>query len=211
MTNQPSARHVLPELTERTPEGTVSRDPYSKLLAENIVMIGAPIDAMLANDVVAQLMHLEHARPERDIEVYLNTPGGSPSAILTIHDAMEYVRPDILTVCLGEAGGASGLLLAAGAPGKRMMLPGARVHLVPLSGEFQGQASDLERGAAELLRTAAQVEQLLARHTGRDVETVHRELDRERYYSAEEAIGLGYADRVSTSRKGRVPPRIGIR
>src|SRR4051812_36083661 len=154
---RPAARYVLPEFTERTSTGVRTMDPYSKLLSERIVFLGTPIDDTAANDVIAQLIHLEHAAPEQDVSLYINSPGGSFAAMTAIYDTMHFVTCDIETTCLGQAASAAAVLLAAGAPGKRLTLPGARVliHQAAFGEPIQGTTSDLEIQAGELLRTQA--------------------------------------------------------
>lgn len=210
-THGPQGRYLLPEFVERDASGITRHDPYSKLMTEGIVFIGAPLDDTVASDVIAQLMHLEHSRPDRDIQIYLNSPGGSETAAFAIHDALEYVQPDIMTVCLGAAGGPAAMLLACGTRGKRLVLPGARLHLTQPGARFEGPVSDLEAGAAEMARTVERLESVLARHTGRSPEQIHDLLDRERFLGAAEAIELGFADRLTVSRKGTMPRRMGIR
>jgi ATP-dependent Clp protease protease subunit len=154
---RPSARHVLPEMTERTSSGLRTQDPYSKLLEERIVLLGTQVDDTAANDVMAQFMYLEHKEPDRDISLYVNSPGGSYSAMTAIYDTMRYVSCDVETICLGQAGATAAVLLAAGTPGKRLALPGARIvlHQPALAEPVEGQASDLAIRAEELLRTRA--------------------------------------------------------
>ncbi|WP_234544806.1 ATP-dependent Clp protease proteolytic subunit [Streptomyces shenzhenensis] len=200
---RPSARYVLPEFTERTTAGQRTLDPYSKLLEERIVFLGTPVDETSANDVMAQLMYLEHAAPERDISLYINSPGGSFSAMAAIYDTVQYVSCDVETICLGQAGASAAVLLAAGAPGKRSVLPGARIVLQQpsLPEPVQGQPSDLFIQAGELERVRALLEQMLVRHTGRTAEQVHRDLERDLVLDAREALAYGLVDRVVPSRR----------
>ncbi|GAB2730622.1 ATP-dependent Clp protease proteolytic subunit [Streptomyces bullii] len=204
---RPSARHVLPEFTERTGSGQRTMDPYSKLMEERIVFLGTQIDETSANDVMAQFMHLEHQAPDRDISLYVNSPGGSFHAMAAIYDTMRYVTCDVETICLGQAGAAASVLLAAGTPGKRFVLPGARLvlHQPRLPEPVRGQASDLAIQADELTRVRARMEDLLARHTGRTREQVRADIERDRILDAEEAVEYGLADRVVPSRKGAQP------
>lgn len=206
---RPTARYVLPEFHERTTLGSRTLDPYSKLLDERIVFIGTQIDDTSANDVVAQLMHLEHSAPERDISIYINSPGGSFTAMTSIYDTMQFVTPDIETVCLGQAASAAAVLLAAGAPGKRLALPGSRImiHQPALADTIQGQATDLAIQADEILRTRTLMEQMLARHTGREVEQVHDDIEHDTFLTAEAAVGYGLVDKVTRSRKATPPHR----
>ncbi|MFD4630963.1 ATP-dependent Clp protease proteolytic subunit [Streptomyces sp. NPDC058284] len=201
--NRPSARYVLPEFTERTSSGTRTMDPYSKLLEERIVFLGTPIDATSANDVMAQLMHLEYQAPDRDISLYINSPGGSFSAMTAIYDTMRFVSCDVETTCLGQAASTAAVLLAAGTPGKRSALPGARVliHQPALSEPVQGQASDLAIQAAEVLRIRALLEELLVRHTGQSPERITADIERDKILDARAAVEYGLVDRIIPSRK----------
>ncbi|MEU9125875.1 ATP-dependent Clp protease proteolytic subunit [Streptomyces sp. NPDC048506] len=200
---QPTARYVLPEFTERTSQGTRTMDPYSKLLSERIVFLGTPIDDTAANDVMAQLIHLEHAAPERDISLYINSPGGSFTAMTAIYDTMRYVSCDVETVCLGQAASAAAVLLAAGTPGKRLALPGARVliHQPSLSEPVQGQATDLQIQAQELLRTRDKLEEMLALHTGQPRERIAADIERDRIFDAPAAQEYGLIDGLTRNRK----------
>ncbi|MGW5563668.1 ATP-dependent Clp protease proteolytic subunit [Streptomyces tendae] len=203
---RPSARHVLPEFTERTSAGTRTSDPYSKLLQERIVFLGTPIDETSANDVTAQLLYLEHQAPDRDIELYVNSPGGSFTAMTAIYDTMRHVACDVATTCLGRAGSSAAVLLAAGAPGKRAVLPGARVviHQPALTEPVEGRASDLAVHAAELLRVRARLEEILVRHTGRTPEQVRADIERDMVLDAQQALEYGLVDRIVPGR--RTPP-----
>lgn len=201
--SRPSARHVLPEFTERTSAGHRTLDPYSKLLEERIVFLGTPIDDISANDVMAQFMHLEYQAPDRDISLYINSPGGSFTAMSAIYDTLRFVSCDVETICLGQAGSSAAVLLAAGTPGKRSALPGARVviHQPSLPEPIQGQASDLAIQAEELARTRSQLESLLALHTGRTVEQVGADIERDRILDAQQALEYGLVDRIVATRK----------
>ncbi|MFD5239011.1 ATP-dependent Clp protease proteolytic subunit [Streptomyces tendae] len=203
---RPSARHVLPEFTERTSAGARTSDPYSKLLQERIVFLGTPIDETSANDVTAQLLYLEHQAPDRDIELYVNSPGGSFTAMTAIYDTMRHVACDVATTCLGQAGSSAAVLLAAGAPGKRAVLPGARVviHQPALTEPVEGRASDLAVHAAELLRVRARLEEILVRHTGRTPEQVRADIERDTVLDAQQALEYGLVDRIVPGR--RTPP-----
>jgi len=200
---RPFARHVLPEFTERTSSGYRTLDPYSKLLEERIVFLGTPIDDISANDVMAQFMHLEYLAPDRDISLYINSPGGSFTAMSAIYDTLRYVTCDVETICLGQAGTSAAVLLAAGTPGKRSALPGARVVLrqPSLPEPVQGQASDLAIQAEELARTRSQLEAVLALHTGRTVERVSQDIERDRIMDAQQALEYGLVDRIVSTRK----------
>ncbi|MFI6406188.1 ATP-dependent Clp protease proteolytic subunit [Streptomyces sp. NPDC050548] len=200
---RPFARHVLPEFTERTSSGHRTTDPYSKLLEERIVFLGTPIDDISANDVMAQFMHLEYLAPDRDISLYINSPGGSFTAMSAIYDTLRFVTCDVETICLGQAGTSAAVLLAAGSPGKRSALPGARVVLrqPSLPEPVQGQASDLAIQAEELARTRSQLEAVLALHTGRTVERVSQDIERDRIMDAQQALEYGLVDRIVSTRK----------
>ncbi|MFI7342729.1 ATP-dependent Clp protease proteolytic subunit [Streptomyces sp. NPDC050085] len=199
----PSGRYVLPEFTERTASGQRTLDPYAKLLEERIVFLGTPIDDTSANDVMAQFMYLEHAAPDRDISLYINSPGGSFSAMTAIYDTLQYVSCDVSTTCLGQTASVAAVLLAAGAPGKRMMLPGSRVVLdqPALPEPAQGQPTDLEIRAGEMVRMRGQLEELLARHTGRSRSQVGRDIERDTVLDAAQALEYGLVDHVVASRK----------
>ncbi|AKA07470.1 ClpP family protease [Streptomyces noursei] len=198
-----TARHVLPEFTERTSHGTRTSDPYSKLLSERIVFLGTPIDDACANDVMAQLVHLEHAAPERDISLYINSPGGSFTAMCAIYDTMRYVSCDVETVCLGQAVSGAAVLLAAGTPGKRLALPHARmmIHQPSLGEPVQGQADDLRIRAEELLRTRDRLTEMLAEHTGRSRERIAADIERDTFFDAPAAQEYGLIDALTRGRK----------
>ncbi|MEU6911632.1 ATP-dependent Clp protease proteolytic subunit [Streptomyces olindensis] len=200
---RPSARYVLPEFTERTSSGHRTMDPYSKLLEGRIVFLGAPVDETSANDVMAQFMYLEHQAPDRDIALYINSPGGSFHAMTAIYDTMRYVTCDVETICLGQAGAAASVLLAAGTPGKRSVLPGARlvIHQPSLPEPIRGQASDLAIQADELTRIRTRMEELLARHTGRTREQVGADIERDKILTAQEAVEYGLVDRILPNRE----------
>ncbi|MGW2638258.1 ATP-dependent Clp protease proteolytic subunit [Streptomyces sp. NPDC001348] len=200
---RPSARHVLPEFTERIAGGHRTVDPYSKLLQERIVLLGTPIDEVSANDVMAQFMYLEYDAPDRDISLYVNSPGGSFSAMTAVYDTMRYVSCDVETICLGQAGSSAAVLLAAGTPGKRFALPGARVVLQQpsLPEPTRGQPSDLVIQAEELVRMRGRLEDMLVHHTGRDPEQVSADLERDLVLDARAAVGYGLVDGVVPSRR----------
>ncbi|MET9457700.1 ATP-dependent Clp protease proteolytic subunit [Streptomyces canus] len=200
---RPTARYVLPEFHERTSSGHKTMDPYSKLLEERIVFLGTRIDDISANDLMAQFMYLEYQDPDRDISLYINSPGGSFSAMSAIYDTMQYVSCDVETTCLGQAGSSAAVLLAAGTPGKRSVLPGARVviHQPALSEPVQGQASDLAIQADELTRVRARLEEMLVRHTGRSPEQVSVDIERDKILDAQGALDYGLADAIVPSRK----------
>ncbi|MFC9233256.1 ATP-dependent Clp protease proteolytic subunit [Streptomyces decoyicus] len=200
---RPTARYVLPEFTERTSQGTRTMDPYSKLLSERIVFLGTPIDDASANDVMAQFMHLEHAAPEQDISLYINSPGGSFTAMTAIYDTMNFVSCDVETVCLGQAASSAAVLLAAGAPGKRLALPGARIliHQPSFSEPVQGQATDLQIQAEEMLRTRDVLEEMLAKHTGQPRERIAADIERDKIFDAVAAQEYGLIDGLTRNRK----------
>ncbi|WAP54378.1 ATP-dependent Clp protease proteolytic subunit [Streptomyces sp. S465] len=200
---RPTARYVLPELTERTSSGVRTMDPYAKLLSERIVLLGTPLDDTAANDVIAQLIHLEHAAPDQDISLYINSPGGSFGAMTAVYDTMRFVTCDIETVCLGQAASAAAVLLAAGAPGKRLALPGARIllHQIGFDEPVEGTTSDLRIQADELQRTQAMLEEMLVRHTGRSAERIRADIDRDKIFDAAGAVAYGLVDKVTRSRK----------
>ncbi|MFF8784684.1 ATP-dependent Clp protease proteolytic subunit [Streptomyces sp. NPDC015125] len=200
---RPTARHVLPEFTERTAQGTRTMDPYSKLLGERIIFLGTPIDDASANDVMAQFIHLEHAAPEQDISLYINSPGGSFTAMTAIYDTMHFVSCDVETVCLGQAASSAAVLLAAGTPGKRLALPGARVliHQPSFSEPVQGQASDLQIQAKEMLRTRDVLEEMLAKHTGQTRERIATDIERDKIFDSRAAQEYGLIDQITRNRK----------
>ncbi|MCC3771171.1 ATP-dependent Clp protease proteolytic subunit [Streptomyces sp. UNOC14_S4] len=210
---RPIARHVLPELTERDGATTRTMDPYSKLLSERIVFLGTPVDDVCANDVIAQLVHLEHAGPDRDVSLYINSPGGSTTAMSAIYDTMRFITCDVETVCLGQAGSSAAVLLAAGTPGKRLALPNARVviHQPSLDGTAEGQVADLAIHATELLRTRDTLVEMLVRHTGQSAERIRRDIERDKVFDAEGALAYGLIDQVTESRKLRGTSRPGAR
>ncbi|QGV81815.1 ATP-dependent Clp protease proteolytic subunit [Streptomyces ficellus] len=199
-----AARHVLPEFTERTSTGTRTLDPYSKLLEERIVLLGTPLDDTAANDVIVQLLHLEHAAPDRDIALYINSPGGPVSAMTAVYDTMRAIRCDVETTCIGQAASTAAALLAAGAPGKRMALPGARVLIQQPSFDepLHGRPTDLGIHADELLRLRGQLAAILALHTGRSRERVDADLERDTFLDASAAVAYGLVDQV-VPRRGR--------
>lgn len=206
---RPTARHVLPEFTERTGYGQRTLDPYAKLLEERIVFLGTPVDDISANDVMAQFMHLEYLDPDRDISLYINSPGGSFTAMTAIYDTMQYVACDVETVCLGQAASAAAVLLAGGTPGKRFALPGARVliHQPSLPEPVEGQTSDLVIQAEELVRSRAQLEDILVRHTGQSPERIAADIERDTILDAPAAVAYGLVDAVIPSRRaGRTAP-----
>jgi ATP-dependent Clp protease protease subunit len=196
-----TGRYVLPNIIERTSRGEYGMDPYSKLLKERIVFLGVQIDDVSANDVMAQLLYLESEDPDRDINIYINSPGGSFTALTAIYDTMQFVRPDISTVCLGQAASAAAVLLAAGAHGKRFAVPNARILIHQPSGSGEGQSSDIEIQAREIMRMNALLEKMLSDHTGQTIEGVRNDIKRDKILTAEEAVTYGLIDEVIQSRK----------
>ena len=207
--NLPTSRYILPQFEERTPYGFKRQDPYTKLFEDRIIFLGTQVDDASADDVMAQLLVLESTDPERDITLYINSPGGSFTAMTAIYDTMQFIRPEVQTVCLGQAASAAAVLLAAGAPGKRLALPNARVliHQPALSGGQGGQASDLEIQANEVMRMRTWLEGTLALHSGRSSEQVNLDIERDKILTAADAVAYGLVDEVLTSRK-ITPPKI---
>jgi ATP-dependent Clp protease protease subunit len=191
---------------EQTARGERSFDIYSRLLNERIVFIGQPVDDQIANLAVAQLLHLQAEDPDKDISMYINSPGGVIYSGLAIYDTMQYVKPDVQTICFGMAMSMGSLLLAGGAPGKRMVLPNARVLIHQPSGGFEGQSSDIQIHAQEVLNLRRRVDEIYAHHTGQDLERVHEDMERDRFFTAEEAVEYGLADRVLEARPGAGAP-----
>jgi ATP-dependent Clp protease protease subunit len=181
---------------EQTSRGERSFDIYSRLLNERIVFIGSPVDDQIANLAVAQLLHLQAEDPDKDISMYINSPGGVIYSGLAIYDTMQYVKPDVSTICFGMAMSMGSLLLAGGAPGKRLVLPNARVLIHQPSGGFEGQSSDIQIHAQEVLNLRRRVDEIYAYHTGQPIERVHDDMERDRFFTAEEAVEYGLADRV---------------
>jgi ATP-dependent Clp protease protease subunit len=195
------ARYVLPQFEERTAQGYKRYDPYSKLFEERIIFLGVQIDDASADDVMAQLLCLESMDPDRDISIYINSPGGSYTAMTAIYDTMQFVKPDITTVCLGQAASAAAVLLAAGSAGKRYALPHARVLIHQPYTEGGGQGTDIEIQANELLRMRTEMEGIFARHTGREIEQVRKDIERDKILTATDAVEYGIVDSVIPSRK----------
>ncbi|MBT3246735.1 MAG: ATP-dependent Clp protease proteolytic subunit [Actinobacteria bacterium] len=192
--------YLVPTVVEQTSRGERAFDLFSRLLKENIIFIGTPIDDTIANLVCAQLLHLESENPDRDISLYINSPGGDINALFAIYDTMQYIKPDITTICFGQAASAAAVLLAAGAPGKRLALPHSRVLIHQPYAGAQGQVSDIELASREIQRLKAQLEEILASHTGQDVEKIHADTDRDFVMTAHEAMEYGIIDDVIDSR-----------
>lgn len=204
MNNLPSAngRYIMPQFSERTPYGVKTQDAYSKLFEDRIVFLGTQVDDASADDIMAQLLVLESQDPERDIIMYINSPGGSFTALTAIYDTMMYIKPHIQTVCLGQASSAAAILLMAGQMGKRLALPNARVmiHQPSIGGE-RGQASDIEIQAAEALRIRTWLEDTISLHTGKPVSEVSSDIERDKYFTAAEALDYGLIDQILETRK----------
>jgi ATP-dependent Clp protease protease subunit len=199
----PSSRYILPTFEERTAYGYKRQDPYAKLFEDRIIFLGVQVDDASADDIMAQLLVLESQDPDRDILMYINSPGGSFTAMTAIYDTMQYIRPHIQTFALGQAASAAAVLLAAGTPGKRLALPNARIliHQPAVQGQGGGQASDIEIQAQEVLRMRTWLEQTLALHSNRSQEQVNHDIERDKILSSEEALEYGLIDQVLLSRK----------
>ena len=197
------SRYVLPSFVERTNYGIKESNPYNKLFEERIIFLGAPIDDVVANDVMAQLIVLESTDPDRDIQIYINSPGGSFTALTAIYDTMQYIRPEIQTYCMGQAASAAAVLLAAGTKGKRYALPQSRILIHQPSGGTEGpmQISDLDIQAREIQRMRLLMEEILARHTGQPLEQIRQDVERDKIFTAEQAKEYGIVDDVISTRK----------
>src|SRR6267142_1051095 len=191
---------LIPMVVEQTSRGERAFDIYSRLLAERIVFLGTPVDDQIANLIIAQLLHLESEDPDKDIFLYINSPGGSVYAGLAIYDTMQFVKPDVQTICVGIAMSLGSLLLAAGAQGKRMALPNSRILIHQVSGGFEGQGTDIEIQAREVIGLKRRLEEIYARHTGKSVESVSKDIARDFFLSPREAVGYGIIDAVISSR-----------
>ena len=198
----PQARYVMPQFEEKTSFGYKRSDPYTKLFEDRIIFMGVQVDDTSADDIMAQLLVLESQDPDRDVILYINSPGGSMTAMTAIYDTMQYIKPDVQTVCLGQAASAAAILLAAGTKGKRLMLPNARVLIhQPAMGQDYGKATEIEIQAKELLRMREWLEETLARHTGQDVERIRRDIETDTILTAEQAKEYGMVDAVLEHRK----------
>jgi ATP-dependent Clp protease protease subunit len=196
------SNYYVPNVTEVTSRGERVYDLYSRLLKENIIFLGTPIDDTIANLICAQLIHLESENPDKDINIYINSPGGDITALFAIYDTMQFIKNDIATICLGQAASAAAVLLAAGTKGKRLALPHARILLHQPYGQVgYGQVTDLEIAAKEILRMRDLLEQILAQHTGQTIERVHKDTDRDFVMEAEEAKSYGVIDEVISTRQ----------
>jgi ATP-dependent Clp protease protease subunit len=202
---------LVPYVVEETRAGERAFDIYSRLLKERVVFLGSPIDDDVANLITAQLIHLESVDPARDIHLYINSPGGSSTALLSIYDAMQYVRPDVSTWCIGMAASAAAVILAGGAGGKRFALPHSTVLIHQPHGQVGGQALDIEIRAREILRQRQVIDEILARHTGQPVSTIRADTDRDFIMTAQEAVAYGMVDEIVTSHTLRVAGTEGLR
>jgi ATP-dependent Clp protease, protease subunit len=187
---------LVPTVVERSARGEREYDIFSRLLNERIVFLGQPVDDQIANLIVAQLLHLESVDPDKDISIYINSPGGSIYAGLAIYDTMQFVKPDVSTICCGIAMSMGSLLLAGGAAGKRLSLPNSRILIHQPSAGFEGQSSDIEIHAREILKTRERIDHIYAHHTGRPIEEVHRDMERDHFFRPDEAQDYGLIDRV---------------
>ena len=187
---------MVPMVVEQDSRGERSFDIYSRLLRERIIFIGTPIDDQIANLVVAQLIHLESDDPDKDIAIYINSPGGQIYAGLAIYDTMQFIKPDVTTICFGMAMSMGSLLLAGGTPGKRLALPNSRILIHQPSGGYQGQSADIEIHAQEILDLRRRMDEIYAKHTSQSLEKVHLDMDRDRYFKPDEAVEYGLIDRV---------------
>lgn len=200
-TTSPTARYILPEFRERTSNGERVHNPYTKLFEERIIFLGVQIDDWSADDVMAQLLTLESLDPDRDVSIYINSPGGSYTAMTAIYDTMQFIKPSITTVCLGQAASAAAILLAAGSKGKRFALPHARILIHQPYTEGGGQGSDIEIQANEILRMRSEMESILALHTGQPLEQIQRDIERDKILTSQAALDYGIIDQVIQSRK----------
>jgi len=187
---------LIPTVIEQTARGEREYDIFSRLLNERIIFLGQQVDDQIANLVVAQLLHLESQDPDKDISIYINSPGGSIYAGMAIYDTMQFIKPDVSTICCGIAMSMGSLLLTAGAPGKRMALPNSRILIHQPSAGFEGQSTDIEIHAREILKMRDTIDRLYAHHTGRSVEQAHEDMLRDRFFTAEQAVEYGLIDRV---------------
>ncbi|QMU75524.1 ATP-dependent Clp protease proteolytic subunit [Streptacidiphilus sp. PB12-B1b] len=195
-------RYILPRFVERTSQGVREYDPYAKLFEERVIFLATQVDDASANDIMAQLLCLESMDPDRDIFLYINSPGGSFTALTAIYDTMQFVKPDVATVCMGQAASAAAVLLAAGAPGKRMALPNARILIhQPYTETGRGQVSDLEIQANEIQRMREQLEEMLAKHSNQSTEQISEDIERDKILTSSEALQYGLIDQITATRK----------
>ena len=197
---EPVRNYLVPTVVEQSNRGERAYDLYSRLLKENIIFLGTPIDDTIANLICAQLLHLESENPDKDINLYINSPGGDITSLFAIYDTMQFIKPDIATICYGQAASAAAVLLAAGAPGKRLALPHSRILLHQPYAGAQGQATDIELAAKEILRLRELLEEILAEHTGQPIERLHNDTDRDFVMTAAEAREYGIIDEVIDTR-----------
>jgi ATP-dependent Clp protease, protease subunit len=197
---EPRDTGLIPMVVEQSGRGERAYDIYSRLLKERVVFLVGPVEEMSANVIVAQLLFLEAENPEKDISFYINSPGGVVSAGLAIYDTMQFIKPDVSTLCIGQAASMGALLLCAGAKGKRFCLPNSRVLIHQPMGGFEGQASDVEIHAREILYLRERLNQIMAEHTGQDIKTIERDTDRDNFLGAEEAVKYGLVDKILVSR-----------
>src|SRR5207344_642259 len=197
---EPQGLGLIPMVIEQSGRGERAYDIYSRLLKERVVFLVGPVTEVTANLIVAQLLFLESENPDKDISFYINSPGGLVSAGLAIYDTMQFVKPDVSTLCIGQAASMGALLLCAGAKGKRFCLPNSRVLIHQPIGGFQGQATDIEIHAKEILYLRQRLNEIMAKHTGQDMKTIERDTDRDNFFGADEAIKYGLVDRVLVSR-----------
>jgi len=197
---EPQGLGLIPMVIEQSGRGERAYDIYSRLLKERVVFLVGPVTELTANLIVAQLLFLESENPDKDISFYINSPGGSVSAGLAIYDTMQFIKPDVSTLCIGQAASMGALLMAAGTKGKRYCLPNSRVMIHQPMGGFQGQASDVEIHAREILYLRSKLNEILAGHTGQDIKTIERDTDRDNFLSAEQAVNYGLVDKVLASR-----------
>jgi ATP-dependent Clp protease protease subunit len=200
---QPVRNDIIPypQVVQETPRGQITSDVWTRLLRDRIIFLGTPIDSDVANILIAQLIHLESEDPDKDISMYVNSPGGEITGLLAIYDTMQYIKCDVQTICVGQAASAAAVLLAAGAPGKRYALPHARVLIHQPHGGASGQAVDIEIQAKEIIRMRELLDQILAHHTGQPIDRVGRDTDRDFIMSAQEAADYGIVDEVISSRE----------
>ena len=201
---EPRALGLVPMVIEQSGRGERAYDIYSRLLKERVVFLVGPVDEVTANLIVAQLLFLESENPDKEVYFYINSPGGSVSAGLAIYDTMQFIKPDVSTLCVGQAASMGALLLAAGAKGKRFCLPNSRVLIHQPMGGFQGQASDVEIHAKEILYLRQRLNEIMAKHTGQSIKTIEKDTDRDTFLSGEEAVRYGIADKVLVSRAENV-------
>jgi len=196
----PQATGYIPTVEEVTPRGSMRYDIYSRMLKERVVFLVGQVEDFMANVVVAQLLYLESENPDKDISLYINSPGGSVTAGMSIYDTMQFIKPDVTTLCVGQAASMGAVLLAGGAHGKRLALPHSRVMIHQPLGGFQGQATDIEIHAQEILSIRERLNGVLARHTGKDIELIRKDTDRDNFMTADDAVDYGLIDRVVENR-----------